>query len=126
MIKIRYLTVLLGLFLLSGCCTSNYSSEITKILEPTQKKLVKFYTKNKHFPNTKERNKILKESGCEIRSNTCLANGMSFNIYDANLAGGQYKIGLKKGKSRCSIGIYSDGEASNINCYQDSCLGLKQ
>ena len=126
MMKIRYLVVPLGVFLLSGCCASNYSSEMKEVLEPTQKSLVDFYAKNKHFPNTEERNEILKESGCEIDKNICSFHGIDFNIDDADLAGGQYTIGLKKDESHCDTGVFSDGEASNINCYQDSCLGLKQ
>ena len=126
MIKIKYLVIPLGIFLLSGCCFSNYSFEMKKVLEPAQKKLVEFYAKNKHFPNPEERNKILKESGCEIKGNICLFNGRSFNISDSNLGGGEYIIGLKKEKSRCNVGIMSNGKKGGISCYQSSCLGLKQ
>jgi hypothetical protein len=126
MIKIKYLVVPFGVFFLSGCCISNYSSKMKEVLEPTQKKLVEFYAKSKHFPNIKERNKILKESGCEIKGNTCLVNGTSFNISDSNLAGGEYIIGLRKEKSRCNVGVMSSGKKGGISCYQSSCLGLKQ
>ena len=126
MMKIRYLVIFLGLLVLSGCCISNYSSNMKKVLEPTQKILIEFYAKNKHFPNIEERNEILKQSGCEIKGNTCLANGTMFNISDANLGGEEYIIGLKKEKSRCNVGIMISGKKGGISCYQSSCLGLKQ
>ncbi len=106
MMNLKYLIIPLGVFLLSGCCTSNYSSKMKKVLEPTQNRLVEFYTQSKHFPNTKERNEILRESGCEIKGNTCLINGTSFNISDSNLGGGEYIIGLKKEKKYVAIQEY--------------------
>ena len=126
MIKIKYLVIPLGIFLLSGCCFSNYSSEMKKVLEPAQKKLVAFYAKNKHFPNPEERNKILKESGCEIKGNICLFNGTSFNIVDMSLGREEYSIQLTKEKSRCDVGVMSNGKKGDSGCHQDDCLGLRQ
>jgi hypothetical protein len=43
--KIKYFVVPLGMFLLSGCCASNYSSEMKEVLEPMQKSWFLFIQK---------------------------------------------------------------------------------
>jgi len=37
-----------------------------------QKELEKFYTENKHFPTTQERDEMLEKVGCKMEGNVCV------------------------------------------------------
>jgi hypothetical protein len=121
--KIRYLVIPLGVFLLSGCCAFNYSAEVKEVLIPMQEELSSFYTKNKRYPNIKERNEILDKLGCKVFNNKCKYSGNKFNI-TSEIFIGKYKIGLEKGSSRCYTGLLKNGQKDDLSCYQDGCYKL--
>jgi len=124
MIKVRYLIILLGIFLLLGCLNSNYTPTIKKILNPMKQKLVSFYEKNKRYPTIDERNILLKQSGCKIKNNSCYYEGKQFLI-NSELYNG-YSITLKLKNSDCMIGLFKDGDIKNISCQNRGTTDLGQ
>jgi len=70
--NLKYLLIPPILYLLQGCCWTDHSEEIKKVAVPMQKELEKFYTENKHFPTTQERDEMLERVGCKMEGNVCV------------------------------------------------------
>jgi len=120
MIKIRYLVVPWAIFLFSGCCVSNYSSEMKEVLEPIEKKMIVFYKKNNRYPTIQEHYKLLEKVGCKVENNICLFKGNKFYISIPKYENGG-NIGLSKDNSSCYISL-NVGKKDLFTCNQESCF----
>jgi hypothetical protein len=66
-ISFKSLLIIAALLLMTGIylsCWKDYSKTILKIAKPMQEKVLAFYKKNQRYPNPKETQDLLKESGC--------------------------------------------------------------
>jgi len=113
-IKIKYFTLSLGVFLLSGCIHPDYSPTIKEVATPLRSNLKAFYQQYKRFPNDAERDALLEKSGCKVKNNRCYYRGYSFLI-ESELAHG-YRITLKLEGSDCMTGLLKDGTIRPVGC----------
>ena len=112
-----------------NCDSTDYSPIIKKVAVPMQQELEDFYTKNKRFPNTQERDEMLVKVGCEMEGNVCVYGGerMIFRKVSVNSYNGDYEIDIKMGHTGCQSGIDSyDGGFSQVSCSNSACINLKQ
>lgn len=117
MIYIKYLFIILILFILSGCSTSNYNSNIKKVLKPIQEELISFSLEKERYPNINERNIILKKIGFQISNNKYKYLGENFLIDSSKNGIKSYWLKLKLNKNNCSIRLFKYSKPY-IYCYK--------
>ena len=92
----------------------DYTPTIREVLTPIKKELYSFYKQNKRYPDIKERNTLLKKSGCKIKNNYCYYKGKSFLI-ESGLSNG-YSVILKLKNSDCKTGLFKNGDMKVVSC----------
>ena len=104
----------------------NHSPEMKAVLDIMQKKMVELYQVNNRQATKEEIYILLSESGCEISNNVCQYLDYPFSIRYYYRGVGDTLLELKLDNSRCYTGLFSDGEAKNIRCFQDSKFKVRQ
>ena len=122
---LKYLLIPLSLYLLQGCCWTDHSDTIKKVAVPMQQELEDFYTKNKRFPNTQERDEMLVKVGCEMEGNVCVHGGERM-LLDTERGNYNYNISYGVGYSYCYSHINFAVDKNLIHCYKEPCIRLKQ
>ena len=111
-----------------NCDSTDYSPIIKKVAIPMQEELEKFYTKNKRFPNTQERDEMLVKVGCKMEGNVCLYEGERIVIERGykDSYNGDYDFWTTLENTTCFAGASSSGKYYKVNCRNKPCIKLGQ
>ena len=90
-----------------------------------QQELEDFYTKNKRFPNTQERDEMLEKVGCEMEGNVCVYGGERI-ILDEHETNTVYTIDFEIENSYCVLFRYKKTNRNTVVCNNKACINLKQ
>ena len=122
----KYLLIIPASLLLVACCGENYVKEMTVLSKNIQQQVVTFYKHNKRFPTIQERNKILENASCVMKSqDVCSYNGRNIRI-KTRLDLGDYDARFYLGKNFCYFAVDTAGKPNNVSCRKDDCISLKQ
>ncbi len=107
----------------------DYSSDIKKIAVPMQIELETFYTKNKRFPTTIERNKMLEKVGCVMEGSVCLFDNDFIKIISQE-SSYDYSLKLRLENTGCSLYLNNigkeKGKISKVRCGNKPCIKFGQ
>ena len=110
---------------IAECDSTDYSPIIKKVAVPMQQELENFYAKNKHFPNTQERNEMLEKVGCKMEGNVCMYKNERISLEIEN-GKEDYYIRFTIENTGCLYALDIDGEVRDIGCGTSACISLKQ
>lgn len=103
----------------------NYSSNIKKVAIPMQIELEGFYTKNKRFPTTIERNEMLEKVGCVMDKGVCVFDGDRIRVR-VKITKYSYIFRSSLGNTGCFSAIGNDGHYTKASCATSSCIKFGQ
>ncbi len=126
--KIKILLSITILFMIFGCCPTDYTKDIKKIMNPFSKGLTDFFAENGEYPTSEQRDKILENAGCKIvdsNNKICKFKGQSFT-YESNLELSRklYFFAIAKKGSHCYLDMSPDGKIVDKKCIKDSCINI--
>ena len=124
MIKIHYVSLLVGLMFLYGCSNPDYRPTIKEIMKPLQSELSNFYKKHQRYPTHIERDQLLENSGCTVKGDVCYYKGYKFKI--ESYVSYDYSVILKLKNSDCLTGLFKDGDIKVISCQYRGTTDLGQ
>ncbi|HHH53232.1 MAG TPA: hypothetical protein ENK91_06205 [Bacteroidetes bacterium] len=124
---------------LTGCCLVDHTKTIEKVAEPMLKELQQFYKEHQRFPTTKERDIMLKRSGCKMKGDVCFFEGEELMVTESEkITNGDYYMVIeiwdndiknirKKSIAHCGFLIYEkSGLEEYVMCVNRPCIEWRQ
>lgn len=108
-----------------NCDRTDYSPIIKKVAVPMQEELENFYTKNRRFPSTQERDEMLVKVGCKMEGNVCVYKRVKMKV-KSQVSTYDYNYDLIIENTYCTSFMNKKGKIYEIWCQNQPCISLKQ